>query len=188
LGTAARAVDWQTAMQVNDPIVAFYAGDSPDAVGRSLAEILAWDDERLEQVHDFIQWLFPLSQASGVNPLAPLVTRTTVEAFAGDPVLRGRLLASFDRMLRFYGLERYTGDNGLAVRPAATYDARKHAWQTPGNHNHLRITRILTSLGLLGLGQEAEAFGACLARLFEREGTSAISERSFQFWMNAVGR
>src|SRR6266571_4801991 len=48
----------------SDPIVAYYSG-GPDAGGRMLAEILAWNDERLEAVHDFIQWVFPTRQPSG---------------------------------------------------------------------------------------------------------------------------
>lgn len=175
-------------MRSPDPIVAFYAGTGLDAAGRRLAEILAWDDCRLEQVHDFIQWLFPTDEPSAVNPLAPLVTRETVEAFAQDAALRRQLLASFERMLRFYGLERREEAGQVLIRPASTYQARRDNWLVPGNHNHLRITRILTSLGLLGLGAEAEAFGACLTRVFEREGRTAITDRTFRFWMNALKR
>ena len=88
-----------------DPIVAFYSS-GPDRSGRTLGEILAWDDERLEAVHDYIQWVFPTRQPSGVNPFAPLVTDGTVRAFAGDAALRDRLRQAFDRMLIFYGLAR----------------------------------------------------------------------------------
>src|SRR4051812_48445824 len=89
----------------SDPIVMFYAGGR-DGAGRTLADILAWNDERLERVHDYVQWVFPTRQPSGVNPLAPLVTAVTSRAFAGDAALRGRLRASLDRMLTFYGLRR----------------------------------------------------------------------------------
>src|SRR5687767_14960180 len=64
-----------------DAIVEFYSGGR-DSAGRTLDEILAWDDDRLEAIHDYIQWLFPTRQPSGVNPFAPLVTDATVRAFA----------------------------------------------------------------------------------------------------------
>ena len=65
----------------SDPIVSFYSGGLDDR-GRRLDEILGWSDERLESVHDYIQWVFPTTTASGVNPHAPLVTSATVVEFA----------------------------------------------------------------------------------------------------------
>src|SRR5215471_16243989 len=90
-------------MPSRDVVVDFYAGGR-DAEGRTLEAILAWNDERLEAVHDYIQWVFPARRPSAVNPLAPLVTDETVRAFERDPVLRDRLAHAFARMLRFYGL------------------------------------------------------------------------------------
>ena len=87
----------------SDSIVQFYSGGR-DAAGRTLDEILAADDEWLESVHDYIQWLFPTRQPSGVNPLAPLVNDATIAAFRRDAALRERLRRAFNRMLTFYGL------------------------------------------------------------------------------------
>src|SRR5438105_15924131 len=89
--------------QGSNRIVAFFSG-APDADGRRLAGILAWDDDRLEAVHDYIQWVFPTRRPSGVNPSAPLVTDATVRAFEQDAALRARLREALDRMLIFYGL------------------------------------------------------------------------------------
>ncbi|MGH9411741.1 MAG: opioid growth factor receptor-related protein, partial [Vicinamibacterales bacterium] len=47
-------------------VVDLYSGGSDDE-GRTLQQILAWDDDRLERAHDYIQWLFPTRQPSGVN-------------------------------------------------------------------------------------------------------------------------
>ena len=65
----------------------FYRGDGTDSEGRRLEDILRWDDQTLEYVHDFIQWLFPLDEPSAVNPNAPLVTRVDRDAFAADETL-----------------------------------------------------------------------------------------------------
>lgn len=168
-----------------DPIVAFYRGERPDASGRHLANILDWDDRQLEAVHDYIQWVFPTSQPSAVNVSAPLVTRETVAAFHADEELRGGLLRSFDRILRFYGLERVQGDAGVEIRPGVNYEVRKTNWLHPGNHNHLRITRILTSLRLLGLPDEAAAFRRCLLGIYDKVGSACISGETLRFWMRA---
>src|SRR5262245_5587601 len=59
----------------------FYRGEGTDAEGRRLDDILAWRDGRLEAVHDFIQWLFPLPEPSRFNPDAPLLTPHDIAAF-----------------------------------------------------------------------------------------------------------
>ena len=44
----------------SDPLLRFYRLEGTDARGRSLEEIWTWEAGRLEAVHDYIQWLFPL--------------------------------------------------------------------------------------------------------------------------------
>ena len=65
-------------------LVAFYRENAPDSEGRTLSQLWAWDDERLEEVHDYIQWLFPLPEPSQFNPDAPLLTPQDIEAFKWD--------------------------------------------------------------------------------------------------------
>ena len=137
--------------RVANRILSFYGGAGEDHAGRRWDDILRWPDERLEQVHDFIQWLFPLPEPSPVNPLAPVLDRETIAAFAARPELRANLRASLERMLRFYGLDLR---DGPTVTRTANFAARARNWLTPNNHNHLRITRILRCCWLLGLGAE----------------------------------
>ena len=87
-----------------DPIVRFYRLDGTDARGRMLNEILGWEDPRLESVHDYIQWLFPLPEPSAFNPYAPILSEATIRTFQHDATLRTRLGQSLARMLAFYGL------------------------------------------------------------------------------------
>ena len=166
-------------------LIEFYSGQAPDHAGRFLHQIQEWPDERLEAVHDFIQWLFPLSEPSPVNPLAPVLGRETVRAFAAQPELRETLRRSFVRMLRFYGLEWKPGPPP-SVRLAANYRQRAANWLHPGNHNHPRITRILKSLALLGLMQEASSFLHCLETIYAEE-PGKISAVSLRFWRAAIG-
>ncbi|GHT51607.1 hypothetical protein FACS1894102_7520 [Spirochaetia bacterium] len=41
-------------------IIDFYKGQAPDAKGRMLCDIHKWNYSKLEDVHTYIQWLFPL--------------------------------------------------------------------------------------------------------------------------------
>ena len=58
----------------DDALLRFYRLEGADARGRTLAEIWSWDAARLEGVHDYIQWLFPLPEPSAFNPQAPILT------------------------------------------------------------------------------------------------------------------
>src|SRR5580700_7336251 len=84
-------------------IVAFYRGDATDSEGRRLDDILGWDFIRLELIHDFIQWLFPLPEPSQFNDDAPVLTPRQMQIFRNDTTLRENLLRSTEKLLGFYG-------------------------------------------------------------------------------------
>src|SRR6266446_244642 len=94
-------------------IVEFYRGTATDAEGRLLADIWTWNDEDLEDVHDYIQWLFPLPEPSQFNPNAPLLTSADIAIFSEDQKLRANVRKSFERIVTFLGLE--VGENGHVV-------------------------------------------------------------------------
>lgn len=165
-----------------DPIVAFYSGGRDDR-GRTLEDILSWNDERLESVHDYIQWVFPTRQPSSVNPFAPLATDATARAFAEDAQLRGRLDRAFHRMLRFYGLRENA--DGAIDRDPERFAVRAREWLHPGNHNHLRLTRIMESLTTLGLPDRAAALHDCLVNRVARE-HGRVSETTLRYWKAAL--
>jgi phosphoribulokinase len=171
-----------------DRIVAFYSGGADDR-GRTLDAILAWPDDRLESVHDYIQWVFPTAVLSGVNPFAPLVTSDTTAAFASSPTLTDGLRRALDRMLAFYGLRREQGATGevLIAMDEARFLERSRNWLRPGNHNHLRLTRIMQSLWILDLRAEAKALQRCLTSdVYEGPGRQRITRETYEFWVDAV--
>ena len=155
-------------MAVNDRMIGFYSDTEPDHRGRYLHEIQRWLDDQLEKVHDYIQWLFPLSEPSGFNVAAPVLNRESIQVFRTRPDLQEKLQVSFVRMMSFYGLETRSGER-VSVNRAPNFVARATVWLSAGNHNHLRITRILKCLNLLGLEPEAKAFFDCLVEFYEEE-------------------
>lgn len=167
------------------PLIAFYRDGGRDDRGRTQAEIIAWDDARLEAIHDFIQWLFPLPEISGANPSAPTLDAETIAAFHATPEMRERLRGSFLRMLRFYGLSLTEGPGGPVVERAPNFAPRAANWLRPMNHNHLRLTRILRSCLLLGLEAESAALFRALSSIF-RENPQAITARTHAYWSDAV--
>jgi hypothetical protein len=169
-----------------DPIVTFYRHEGTDDRGRTLREIWSWDVDRLERVHDFIQWLFPLRERSAFNDSAPLVTDGTIAAFASDAALRQSLKRSFSLMMDFYGLTSIDDpDSRVRIVPSAAFGGRSRDWLTPGNHNHLRLTRILTSVRLLGLAPYSAALFERLAIVY-KDRPGAISPVTYGYWQRAV--
>jgi hypothetical protein len=168
-----------------DPIVSFYSGGRDDR-GRTLEQIRGWSDDRLEAVHDYIQWMFPTIRPSAVNPSAPLVSRTTIQAFEADPALGERLRGSLDRMLVFYGLRRGVDAVG-SVRidiDEARFGACAANWLHRGNHNHLRLTRMMESLSALGLHEDARALRRCLVTdVYEGPGRGRVTPETYRYWL-----
>ena len=164
-------------------ILDFYKGTGGNASGWRIDEVLAWGDEELEDVHDYIQWLFPLPERSMANPFAPVLDARTIAAFHGDEKLRLKLREALDRMLEFYGLEW----QGEVIAPGARFSKRASNWLTAGNHNHLRLTRMIRSLRVLGLEGDGQALWHALKQVHASEaGRASISERTFNFWTRAT--
>jgi hypothetical protein len=172
-------------MQPSTPLLDFYRGQGTDAQGRTLEEILRWHPRRLESVHDYIQWLFPLPAPSTFNPQAPILDDEEVSAFRQSKTLRQRLLNAFELMLGFYGYRRQAGGNQITIRPSDNFSDRANNWLTPGNHNHLRISRILESLTHLGRGQDARAWLAVLEATYQ-DHRQVIGPVTLDYWRRAV--
>ena len=159
----------------------FYRGLETDTEGRFLKEILAWPDDDLEAVHDFIQWLFPLPEPSQFNPDAPLLTNEDIAAFKSDPVLQANLMKSFGRILAFLGLSLSEGK----VVEGPNFKTRvADVWAIP-NHNWLRISRILRSLTILGMAAQAQALYEWLDATYTNR-KFPISAETFRYWTGAV--
>jgi hypothetical protein len=166
-------------------ILDFYRQETPDTEGRMISDIWQWDHGQLESSHDYIQWLFPLDVESDFNPDAPLLTKEDREAIERNDLLQNNVRRSLELLLNFLGLAFDRSDGGGPadrIVNGSHFETRKRLWMHP-NHNWLRITRILKSLRLLGLENEARMLFDCL-RDIHREGL--VSENSFEFWKRAM--
>lgn len=154
-------------------LLAFYGDEGVTGSGYSLEQVLDWPDEDWDGQHDFIQFLFPTDEPSMFNPDAPVLDAATIARFRADPLLRHRLRGALDRWLTFCGIIRT--ESGLAFG-----DPNPGVWSRP-NHNWLRITRVLRSLNLLGLTDEAQAFFSLLTTIRAR-----IDPTTWRYWERAA--
>lgn len=136
-------------------VIDFYCYDGTDEYGRTHQHMIAMSDDRMEADHDYIQWLFPLHEASNFNPDAPIVDRESVKILRANNSAGLRMLNSFERFLNFLGFEYVHGVDGGIVEDPEKEINRKN-WQQFGNHNHLRITRAIRSLRLFGFEDDAK--------------------------------
>jgi hypothetical protein len=166
----------------SDRLLNFYSGRGSDDAGRTIEDIWRFSFSDLEEVHDYIQWLFPLKTRSAFNPDAPTLKSDTITAFHSDPSLRDRVRQSLEVMLAFYGLKLDRLDPAHPmIRKSDSFPKRSVSWLQPYDHNHLRLTRILTSLRLLGLPELSVAFYRCLQEIVKQDPDRVTSETA-GFW------
>ncbi|KAI1894778.1 hypothetical protein AGOR_G00119250 [Albula goreensis] len=119
------------------------------------------DYEKLEHNHTYIQWLFPLRE-QGLNFYAQELTQVEIKEFQSTREAKRRFLLAYTVMLDFFGIA-LLDKNGNVARASNWQDRFQHLNES--QHNYLRITRILKSLGELGF----ESFKPPLVRLLLEE-------------------
>lgn len=135
-------------------LVEFYTGEDFPGEWSS-------DNSHLESRHDYIQWWFPLQEPSRAVPKSPVLSAEDLEEFRTNKVIKNRMRVSLARMKLFFALT--------------------DAWKRAGDHNHLRITRIIKSLVLVGLHREADSF---LDWVLSQE--PQASPQTLRFWLSAI--
>jgi hypothetical protein len=161
-------------------IIKFYEKLGNDDYGRSLDQMQHYDYEQLEHNHDYIQWMFPLREKSRVNLSAPVITDKDILYIRQSDAIKQNMLVSKMVITDFWGISKeYSEDK---------YYARKDhlkTWLTPMNHNFLRVTRVLKSLILFDLRNEAEHLFKCLEEI-RNDGNQNIIGESFFWWEKAI--
>ncbi|WP_097005305.1 opioid growth factor receptor-related protein [Lacrimispora amygdalina] len=148
-----------------------------------------WDmsNDELEIKHDYIQYMFPLYEYSKVEPFIPILTEYEMNQIKRDSMqyslIQENIKKSFKMMLRFYGLKL----EKVEIEKGNDFEKRKEIWINSGNHNYLRITRILKCLMIFEMMDEAMAFYRILLKLKE-EYQEEIDDVSVEFWTEAIGK
>ena len=149
-----------------NPLINFYEEAGTDQSGRTFNGIILLNDESLEKSHDFIQWLFPTTQKSAFNKQTPVINDEVVERFNTDKFLIHNFRRAVQRIRSFLDL--------TSMHPR---------WMHRGNHNCLRVTRILTSCNQLGFHNESTALYYTLRDIDTDE--SKVGSVTWNHWSNA---
>ena len=118
-------------------VVAFLSKNEKNTEGITVDDIISMSDAELENIHNYIQWAFPLTTPSLSVPNAPYLTTQDATLLAFDENAKVNVLRLLTRMMEFYK----SGD-----------------FITISNHNFKRISRILGCLVMLGMNADAVRF------------------------------
>jgi Opioid growth factor receptor (OGFr) conserved region len=152
-------------MSAKHPLHAFLAGSGRDGQGRTIDDVLAFSDDELESVHDYIQWLFPLPTRSAAQPGAPVLSGSAIASIRADPGTLANFSRAANRMLKFYNETEW--------------------WLAGNDHNHLRITRIIQSLRILLGADAAHTFYNAVMTRHGASGSPA-DPRNVAYWSRAL--
>ena len=143
-------------------IVLFLEGKIKDYEGRFLREILAFNDLEIENTHNFIQWVFPLNEASKSLPGAPILFEEEIDDIRKSNLAKQNLIKSKDWFISFLG--------------------RVNTWETENNHNQKRVSRMIKSIRLLHSSKEADN---CLSDVINlAKNRHLMSKNIINFWKN----
>jgi hypothetical protein len=165
-------------------IVSFYKGYINDN-GVCLEEIWEWDDIKLESVHNYIQFLFPIVEPDYWNRDTPKLSEEDIKEFKNDKELKRRLIQSFIVILNFWGFDVKVDENGVVISKSEEYEHRRKNWQTYMNHNFLRITRVIHCLNDLGFYNLADKFHKCIMDIVS-ENPERFNTCSIEHWNDAM--
>lgn len=196
-----------------EKLLSFLRGVGAGPDGFDLEQILGWSLDRWENQHNYIQWLFPTDEESEYHPEAPVLTPEIQEEMLIDPYVEDNLIRCLEKFLQFLGLD-YAFEEDI---PASFSPVSEEAFPQPdaerklpvkiskgetfrkrrvdcwvvncpeGNHNWFRISRVLVSLRLLGLIDEAEAFYLCLEQLWANGDLPGFAIHSMRIWRESAG-
>jgi hypothetical protein len=155
-------------------ITDFFTKDGTDHKCRTLLDMIDMTDGQIEASHDLIQWMFPLHEKSYHSLTAPVMTAEDVEALSHSTAARSHLLDAFFRFEDFLGVDSLSGE----------FDPKKTAWWChQGNHNLLRITRVIRCLRLFGLDTSAQFFYETVVKVANNY---ANMEKTLGYWKRAM--
>ncbi|KAK7056921.1 hypothetical protein VNI00_002639 [Paramarasmius palmivorus] len=144
------------------------------------------DYNTLEYNHGFIQWLFPIRE-HGMNFQSQPLQPHELESMKSDPAVTKRILASYELMLDFYGMQLVSEESGLLKR-SQDYQSR-YKNLVYSSHNNLRISRILKCLSELGLEHLNAGFLLHVLNEqseFQKLSSSGIRSSMDRWWANCI--
>lgn len=167
----------------------FYRNEIPSKPypGSKLDEMLRWKGNylKLECEHQYIQWLFPLPEGSGLNMSAQALQEHEALEIQSCKQKKTRVLRAYIMMLDFYGMKLESSETGEVARADNYKERFQHLNRSM--HNYRRITRIIKSLGCLGYGHlQAPWVKFIIEEAVYRRALPKLDSPSMYHWIDAI--
>jgi hypothetical protein len=138
--------------------------------------------KKLEARHDFIQWLFPIRELSAFNGDAQALQLHEAERIQKE--FPDKVQAVYELMLDFYGMQLLNAKTGVIGRKPNHEDC--YANLNSSGHNYLRITRILKSLGEMGLSHYQYPFCRHFVDEFRQGNLLNAADSCQNYWIQVI--
>ena len=150
-------------LEETSQLIDFLEGCGCDDAGRYIEDVWAFDDQKIEGTHDYIQWLFPTIKSSQSNFTAPTLSETDIHRLREGGTATNNIWKSQEWFLSFL--------------------LRQNSWVSAYDHNHLRISRVIECLGIVGLDHSVflEKVMASHPNIDQ-----IVSQRSQDYWISAA--
>ena len=163
----------------------FYTNKQRNPEGLYLKDMWSFNDWELENTHHFIQWMFPLEMMSKHNDTAPVVGQADLKEMLKDKVVKENILHSLNIMENFWGFE-VKHSACKFTRPRGFQNFLTKDWPTAYNHNFIRIARVIHSLVIFGLEDEAHELVNYLQKEVYPNYKHFIGEETMKYWNDAL--
>jgi hypothetical protein len=160
----------------NTKIINFYKDEMMPEAKRKLSDIWKWNDSRLENAHDFIQWIFPTREKSRFNYSSHVLNCELIKIMKNDEEIMANLRTSFDVMFAFYGW-RINDDGDNVERLEKPMKWIKFC------HNYDRITRILNCLNIFDVKLSKMFFLAMCHTVLKYPKNKNLVKSYFEYWL-----
>lgn len=142
----------------------FLTFNGKDFKGRTLENIWSFSDKEIEEIHDFIQIVFPLNKPS-------------------QSAFHGYYLDNQDLVNEIKNNKKAIANIIKSSEWFFSFLKRNTYWNAPYDHNQLRITRVIECLRLLVSDEAADNFHKNVLELIQNN--NRVSARTLNFWKNA---
>lgn len=143
--------------------------------GKTLKDILRFSKEEHEECHGHVQILFPNIAPSKMNPFAPVIKDFSVF----DGVYRSIIVDTVFTFCKNYGFDPTYYCDGCTVD-----SIRIATWLRGGNHNVLRMSRIMNFLKGVNFNIEFETMRNILLHEIDALGRSKELAYTTYIWRN----
>ena len=131
--------------------VEFYRGEKKTPLGNfSYDDVINFNKKQLEEEHGFVQFAFPNSDLSKMQPDAASqpFTEEAAQEMQGDPAIMERVRRMVEKMLGFWGME-IEGASDVTITDKKLFVSKIGR----ATHNQSRMTRLLIFLKTMGFAE-----------------------------------